>query len=333
MIKDIRQVEVKGYQVEVFYSGEDEAYVANVPALTYCSAFGETAEEAIKEIEVAIEGWLEVQRDEEYRKNDPHNEIKELVRDRYGAVAQQVIGIPLVGHNDCEAGVGCGEGGCCDAPDDSHALRLYASGELEGLPAEAMAASLGCGNPTALAGLQAGERVLDLGSGGGIDCFLAARQVGGAGRVTGLDMTPYMIDLAMQNAENLGLANVEFVQGEMERMPLPDSAYDVIISNCVVNLSPDKDAVFSESFRVLAPGGRIHLSDILALTPDGPAATNPDAWVTCIAGAEYREVYLERLQRAGFADIEIASDAGADLSACPPPTNTASFRVTARKPA
>lgn len=333
MTKDKLTVTVKGYQVEVFYCEEDGDYIADVPELGAFSAFGDTPEDAIREIGIGLEGLMEVRRDEEYRKNDPHNEIKELVRDRYGAVAQQVIGIPLVGHNDCEVGVGCGEGGCCDAPDDSHALRLYASGELEGLPAEAMAASLGCGNPTALAGLQAGERVLDLGSGGGIDCFLAARQVGAAGRVTGLDMTPYMIDLAMQNAEKLGLANVEFVQGEMERMPLPDGAYDVIISNCVVNLSPDKDAVFSESFRVLAPGGRIHLSDILALTPDGPAATNPDAWVTCIAGAEYREVYLERLQRAGFADIEIASDAGADLSACPPPTNTASFRVTARKPA
>lgn len=328
-----QELTVKGYQVEVFYSKEDVAYIADVPALGAFSAFGDTPEDAIREIGIALEGLMEALRDEEFRKNDPHNEIKELVRERYGAVAQQVIGIPLVGHNDCEVGVGCGEGGCCDAPDNDHALRLYASGELEGLPAEAMAASLGCGNPTALAGLQPGERVLDLGSGGGIDCFLAARQVGAAGRVTGLDMTPYMIDLAMQNGEKLGLQNVEFVQGEMERMPLPDGAYDVIISNCVVNLSPDKDAVFSESFRVLAPGGRIHLSDILALTPDGPAATNPDAWVTCIAGAEYREVYLERLQRAGFADIEITNDGGADLSACPPPTNTASFLVTARKPA
>lgn len=343
------------YHISLFYSEEDECFVADVPDLKYCSAFGYTPEEALAEIRIAKAGWLELVSD----KGEPvppalyrppicqaalihnlgwhkgeamvaNNEIKELVRDRYGAVAKQVIGLAPAGQPDDAA---CGEGGCCDAPDDSHALRLYASGELEGLPAEAMAASLGCGNPTALAGLQAGERVLDLGSGGGIDCFLAARQVGAAGRVTGLDMTPFMIELAMQNAENLGLDNVEFVQGEMERMPLPDSAYDVIISNCVVNLSPDKDAVFSESFRVLATGGRIHLSDILALTPDGPAATNPDAWVTCIAGAEYREVYLERLQRAGFADIEISSDAGADLSACPPPTNTASFRVTARKPA
>ena len=145
MIKDIRQVEVKGYQVEVFYSGEDEAYVANVPALTYCSAFGETAEEAIREIGEAIEGWLEVQRDEEYRMNDPHNEIKELVRERYGAVARQVIGLTPAE----QTGADCGTGDCCGAPDpdNDHALRLYASGELEGLPAEAMAASLAAATP------------------------------------------------------------------------------------------------------------------------------------------------------------------------------------------
>ena len=265
-------------------------------------------------------------------------DIKELVRERYGARAQRVIELSPVAEDDtegCADGCGCEAtaAACCGPEDLEHAMRLYSEGQLAGLPAESVAASAGCGNPTALAGLRPGERVLDLGSGGGIDCFLAAQQVGEGGRVTGLDMTPAMLELARKNQAGLGLTNVEFVQGEMEAMPLPGDSYDVIISNCVVCLSPDKDAVFSESFRVLAPGGRIHLSDVLALTPDGPAVTDAESWVSCTAGAEYKEIYLERLRRAGFTDIEItgenykfrdADDAGTR-------TNTASFKVTARK--
>jgi len=210
-------------------------------------------------------------------------------------------------------------------------LRLYSEGQISGLPTEAVAASAGCGNPTALAGLRTGERVLDLGSGGGIDCFLASQQVGETGHVIGLDMTPDMLELARKNQANLGLTNVEFIKGEMEQIPLPDSHVDVVISNCVVCLSPDKDAVFNETFRVLTPGGRIHLSDMMSLTPDGPARTDPEAWATCVAGAEHRDVYLDRLQRAGFVDIETTEenirfdDDGLSL-------NVASVKVVARKP-
>ena len=263
-------------------------------------------------------------------------EIKELVRERYGARARRVIELtpaPVQG-TDAE-GCGCETASACCGPEDlDHAMRLYTGGQLAGLPTESIAASAGCGNPTALAALRPGERVLDLGSGGGIDCFLAAREVGETGRVTGLDMTPSMLELARQNQAKLGIANVEFVQGEMESMPLPDDAYDVIISNCVVCLSPDKDAVFSESFRVLAPGGRIHLSDVMALSPEGPSVTDAQSWVSCTAGAEYTEVYLSRLEKAGFQNIEISGQAYdfRDEDEERTPTNTASFKVVAHKP-
>ncbi len=268
------------------------------------------------------------------------DDIKELVRERYGARAQRVIELsPVAEHGADEhydsCGCGPSDAACCGPEDLEHALRLYNEGQLAGLPAESIAASAGCGNPTALAGLQPGERVLDLGSGGGIDCFLSAQQVGETGHVTGLDMTPSMLELARKNQANLGLTNVEFVQGEMEAMPLPSDSFDVIISNCVVCLCPDKDAVFNESFRVLAPGGRIHLSDVLALSAEGPAATDADSWVSCAAGAEYHEVYIDRLRRAGFEDIEIGGDGFEFWSEEERSTytNTASFKVTARKPA
>ena len=264
-------------------------------------------------------------------------DIKELVRERYGARARRVIELTPAPDAEAEAG-GCGcetATACCGPEDLEHAMRLYSDGQLSGLRTESIAASAGCGNPTALAGLKPGERVLDLGSGGGIDCFLSAQEVGETGRVTGLDMTPSMLQLARQNQAKLGLTNVEFVQGEMESMPLPDAAYDVIISNCVVCLSPDKDAVFSESFRVLAPGGRIHLSDVMALSPEGPAVTDAQSWASCTAGAEYTEVYLSRLEKAGFRDIEITGQKYEfrDEDDETMPTNTASFKVVAYKPA
>ena len=263
--------------------------------------------------------------------------IKELVKERYGARAERVINLTPVelGHND-DGGCGCStDGACCGVEDLDHAMLLYDEGQLAGLPMESIAASAGCGNPTALAGLQPGERVLDLGSGGGIDCFLASQQVGETGHVTGLDMTPAMLELARANKAKLGIENVDFVQGEMEKMPIPSASVDVIISNCVVCLSPDKDAVFTESFRVLSPGGRIHLSDVMALTNDGPSVYSPEDWVSCTAGAEHVDIYRDRLVRAGFTEIEFTSEQVdyMDNHSERPPTNTAGYKVVAHKPA
>ena len=252
-------------------------------------------------------------------------EIKKLVRERYGSRAKGVIELTQV------EPAGGGDAGCCGPADLERALRIYQEGQIAQLPAESVAASAGCGNPTALAGLQSGERVLDLGSGGGIDCFLAAQQVGDKGHVYGLDMTEDMLELARGNQVKLGVTNVEFVKGEIEKIPLPEASVDVVISNCVVCLSPDKDAVFRESFRVLTPGGRVHISDMMSLNASGPTRTDPEAWASCIAGAEDRTIYLGRLTKAGFVDIDLTEekvkfdDGGV-------PMNVASVKVVARKP-
>ena len=274
-------------------------------------------------------------------------EIRQLVRETYGAKAKGVIELAVTGYTGSVSGVGgcCGPeavagdasatgsgGGCCGPGDVDRGLKIYAQDEVAGLPSEAIAASAGCGNPIALAGLRPGERVLDLGSGGGIDCFLAARRVGDSGHVIGLDMTPEMLELAWKNQARLGFTNVEFIQGEMEDIPLPDAGVDVVISNCVVCLSPDKDAVFREAFRVLTPGGRMHVSDMMAQSPEGPSITDPDAWVSCVAGAEYRDVYLARLRRAGFREVEI-TDEGVTFDDEGVPRDVASVKVVARKPA
>jgi SAM-dependent methyltransferase len=210
-------------------------------------------------------------------------------------------------------------------------MTLYQEAQLRGLPVEAMAASAGCGNPTALADLRPGETVLDLGSGGGIDCFIAAEQVGESGQVFGLDMTLEMLALANANRDRMGLTNVEFVPGHLEDIPLPDSSVDVVISNCVICLSPDKDAVFREAFRVLNPGGRLHVSDMLALSEDGPRLTDAEAWASCIGGAEYRGTYLDRMVAAGFTDIATI-DETIRFDEDDVPLNVASVKVSARKP-
>ena len=229
-----------------------------------------------------------------------HEEIKGIVRDRYGDLARQAA----AGGEDC-----CGPSCCTSETEAETAMGLYTAGETEGLPVEVLAASAGCGNPTALASLRNGETVIDFGSGGGIDCFLAARAVGEQGRVIGIDMTQDMVDLARSNAGKLGLSNTEFHLAEMERTPLDDGTADILISNCVINLAPDKDAVFREAFRVLKPGGRLMVSDmvLVEVIPEEQAADTAN-WVACLAGAELKEVYLGRIADAGFADVEVLSE-------------------------
>lgn len=198
-------------------------------------------------------------------------------------------------------------GSCCTptAPDVG-----YRSEDLAALPEEAVM-GLGCGNPVALADIDEGDTVLDLGSGGGIDVFLAARKTGASGRVIGVDMTPEMLERARANAARLGLANVEFRQGLIEQLPVDDATVDVIISNCVINLSPDKRQVFAEAFRVLRPGGRLVVSDMVT---DGPLpdaiASDPTAWAACIGGALPVDEYLDAIRAAGFTEVAVLTQSG-----------------------
>jgi ubiquinone/menaquinone biosynthesis C-methylase UbiE len=183
---------------------------------------------------------------------------------------------------------------------------LYETSEVDGLPSKAVAASLGCGNPTALAQLNAGETVLDLGSGGGIDVLLSAKRVGPTGKAYGLDMTDEMLALARENQQKAGAQNAEFLKGEIENIPLPESSVDVVISNCVINLSGDKDRVLREAFRVLRPGGRFAVSDVVARGPvPAEIRRNMELWVGCVAGALEESEYRTKLAAAGFEDIEI----------------------------
>jgi arsenite methyltransferase len=215
------------------------------------------------------------------------DEIKQAVQEHYGGRAREVA-------SSC-----CGDS-------SSQRERLYVVDDVAELPETVT--SYGCGNPTAMAGISAGEVVLDLGSGAGLDCFLAAKQVGETGRVIGLDMTKDMLDLANANRDKLGLTNVEFRKGEMESMPVDDGTVDVILSNCVINLSPDKSAVFAESARVLKPGGRFHVSDIV-LSRELTDAERDDLalWAGCASGALLESDYLGRLVQAGFTDITVDS--------------------------
>ena len=235
--------------------------------------------------------------------------IKEAVRQTYGDVARRLVEQPTPASccGPSEPASCCGPSEAAAELTDS-AARLYSAEELAELPDSVTDISLGCGNPTAIAELRPGEVVLDLGSGGGIDCFLAARKVGPQGRVIGLDMTPDMIKLAQRNAKKVGATNVEFRYGEMEDIPLPDESVDVIISNCVINLSPDKDAVFGEAYRVLRPGGRMSVSDIVVYG-EFPRSIRDrlDAWAGCVAGALDESDYLNKIQRAGFEEVEVLS--------------------------
>jgi SAM-dependent methyltransferase len=198
----------------------------------------------------------------------------------------------------------CGD--ACGCSPDPITGNLYDAGQTGDLPPDAVAASLGCGNPTALADLHEGETVLDLGSGGGIDVLLSAKRVGSGGKVYGLDMTDEMLTLARENQKKADARNVEFLKGHIEAIPLPDATVDVIISNCVINLSADKDRVFAEAFRVLKPGGRFAVSDVVVLG-DVPAdlRRNMELWVGCIAGALRDSEYVSKLQAAGFGDVAV----------------------------
>ena len=222
--------------------------------------------------------------------------IQDVVKQKYGAAAKQAA---AGGIASCGGG---GELSCCDPITRD----LYDATQIAGLPAKAVAASLGCGNPTALAQLQAGETVLDLGSGGGIDVLLSAKRVGPTGKAYGLDMTDEMLTLARENQQKSGVTNVEFLKGAIENIPLPDSSVDVIISNCVINLSGDKDRVFREAFRVLKPGGRFAISDVVVRGDVPPEIRKSmELWVGCIAGALEEYEYRDKLFRAGFESIDI----------------------------
>jgi arsenite methyltransferase len=237
-----------------------------------------------------------------------HESIKEIVKEKYGRAALQVVG---GGRSSCCGDSSSEDSSCCGTSsshgqDDPITSNLYEAAETSGLPQEAVLASLGCGNPTALAQLEPGETVLDLGSGGGIDVLLSAKRVGPTGKAYGLDMTDEMLALARENQRKAGVENVEFLKGEIEDIPLPDGSVDVIISNCVINLSVDKDRVLAEAFRVLRPGGRFAVSDVV-VRGEVPAdiRRSIELWIGCVAGALEESEYRAKLAKAGFEAIEV----------------------------
>jgi arsenite methyltransferase len=232
--------------------------------------------------------------------------LVDSLKAHYGAAARKTA----AGEQVVEDG-GCTTASGCDRPvaresTGTIGAGLYDPDDVAGLPVEAVAGSIGCANPVALARLEPGEDVLDLGSGGGIDVLLSARRVGPHGRAYGVDMTPAMLQLARDNQRRAGVTNVEFLEGRIEDVPLPDGSVDVVVSNCVINLSVDKDAVFAEAHRVLRPGGRLAIADVVADDdPDPELRADDAAWAACIAGAITRDRYRARLAAAGFADVEI----------------------------
>ena len=243
---------------------------------------------------------------------DPVSPLRDAVRERYGAAAKRVA--EGLSASDAAAAASCcgpadGSSGCCGSSTaswDPITANLYDEGQAAGIPAAALLASLGCGNPTALADLHEGETVLDLGSGGGIDVLLSAKRVGPTGKAYGLDMTDEMLALANANKAKAGATNVEFLKGHIERIPLPDASVDVIISNCVINLSGDKKKTLAEAFRVLKPGGRFAVSDVI-VRGEVPADVrrNMELWMGCIAGALEEQEFLRLLREVGFADPSI----------------------------
>lgn len=268
-------------------------------------------------------------------------QVREQVRSRYAAAAEAVSGqgrtaLTVLDGSDTAQACCCGPaidgdascatsaqaGACCSTDDtdidETFGAGLYSADQQDQLPAQALAASLGCGNPLAVAGLHAGERVLDLGSGGGIDVLLSARRVGPTGYVYGVDMTTEMLELAISNKAQAGVTNVEFLHGTIEDVPLPDGSVDVVLSNCVINLSVDKPAVLAEMFRVLAPGGRVGVSDVVAEDHLSAAdRAERGSYVGCIAGALSRREYLAGLAAAGFieATVEFTHDAAPGMHA------------------
>lgn len=223
-------------------------------------------------------------------------DIREIIREKYGKAALQVV----------TGGTACCGSTCGSSKGDPITSNLYAVEETIGLPAEAVNASLGCGNPTALAQLNLGETVLDLGSGGGIDVLLSAKRVGPTGKAYGLDMTDEMLALARENQRKAGVENVEFLKGEIEQIPLPDNSVDVIISNCVINLSGDKDRVLAEALRVLKPGGRFAVSDVVVRGEvPAPIRRSVELWIGCVAGALGENEYRAKLATAGFEAINL----------------------------
>jgi arsenite methyltransferase len=262
--------------------------------------------------------------------------VQDAVREKYGEIARSGGASGCCGPSTC----GCG---------DPITSNLYSNSETADLPAAAVAVSLGCGNPTALIDLKPGETVLDLGSGGGIDVLLSAKRVGPSGKVYGLDMTDDMLALARENQRKAGATNVEFLQGTIEAIPLPDQSVDVIISNCVINLSVDKDAVLREAFRVLKPGGRFAVSDVV-IRGDVPAEIRRslELWVGCVAGALRDDEYVSKLQAAGFIEAAVEpwrvyqvddaraflAEAGVDVKRIAPEVDgkVASAFIRARKP-
>jgi arsenite methyltransferase len=223
---------------------------------------------------------------------------REMIQEKYGEAASCV-------RSGVASGCGCEPSRCCGS--DPITSNLYDQSQTAAIPPEAMLASLGCGNPTALAELKQGETVLDLGSGGGIDVLLSAKRVGPAGKAYGLDMTDEMLSLARENQLKSGLTNVEFLKGDIEQIPLPDNSVDVIISNCVINLSVDKDRVLAEAFRVLKPGGRFAVSDVVVSGGGIPdeIRRSMELWVGCVAGALEESSYRDKLARAGFEHVDV----------------------------